>query len=486
MRFATRLLLALSLCVATTAFAKNDKKDRDGDGFIENSRYMPATDPNLDPNWDWTVSGAGHTLYYTDATGIIRSTVRQVPFYTGGHALNTLEKDMYPADGWMLAYRDFGTPAAAPDLPFFVLYNKYRGIFRVMVFNTRELQFSRFNLALSFKSQTATGALLTFSEETRAFTGDYDVAKRELFAVEANALNGWIHADFVLSGYDPNLNPNTQLRLEIRGLNMQDVTLNATEFTLSQVLTDANPGGSSSGGSGLLGAINAGFKTYSTMNTMLAGLKKTAQGNSTAWWANTVLNMTEFVPYVGGLVGAVRAFFGGAQKPAPREPLKFQGALSMSGNIIESTPLYSLDFATHYLGGGNPPDHYRPVRAITWGVFNLTAKPTATIKFSRTCTGTTRPSCTTKNDYTGQVPVSYVFNPNAGLSLVSIEYAFTFDDQHPTPFTEYSPRAIVFQGEAPPNGMAVRVTLRTTTPTLYSDDDLVFVKVYPFAGALAP
>ncbi|NMO15324.1 hypothetical protein HPC49_20470 [Pyxidicoccus fallax] len=481
MRLASRLL-ALSLCVSTTALAKNNPRDRDGDGFIESSRYMPTTDPNLDPNWDWTVSGAGHTLYYTDATGIVRSTVRQVPFYTGGHPLNTLEKDMYPEDGWVLVYRDFGTPTSAPDLPFFALYNKYRGILRVMVFNTRELQFSRFNLELAFKSQTATGALLTFSEPTRAFTSDYDVAKREVFAVEANALNGWIHADFMLTGYDPNLSPDTQLRLNIRGLTLQDITLNADEFTLSQVFTNANPGGGAGGGTDLLGAINGGFKTYSTAETMLKSLRNSATRNSTAWWASTVLNLTQFVPYVGGLMGFVNSFFGGAEKPSPREPLNFQGALSMSGSITESTPLYSMDFATHYLGNGNPPDHYRPVRPITWGVFNLTAKPQSTVKFSRVCTGTTRPSCTTKTDYAGIVPVSYVFNPNAGLSLVSIEYAYTFDEQRPTHFTEYTPRVTIPQGEELPKGMALRVKLRTTTPTRYADDDLVFLKVYPFAG----
>ncbi|MFP2910927.1 hypothetical protein ACLESD_39010 [Pyxidicoccus sp. 3LFB2] len=479
MRFPARLLMALSLCVATTAFAKNDKKDRDGDGFIENSRYMPATDPNLNPAWDWTVSGAGHTLYYTDATGIIRSAVRQVPFYTGGHPLNTLEKDMYPADGWVLAYRDFGTPSAAPDLPFFALYNKYRGILRVMVFNTREVQYSRFNMELSFKSQTATGALLTFSEDTRSFTTDYDVAKREVFAVEANAFNGWIHADFMLAGYDPNLSLDTQLRMNIRGINLQNVSLDADEFTLSQVLTDANPGGGAASGVDLLTAANQGHKTYSNLTNVLKSLRNSATRNSGAWWASTAMNLTTFVPYVGGLMGFVKAFFGGAEKPAPREPLKFQGALSLNGTITESVPLYSLDFATNYLGGGNPPDHYRPVNPITWGVFNLVARPEVTTKFTRTCTGTTRPSCTSKTDFAMKSHPAYVFNPSAGLSLVSIEYAFVHEDEGPTPFTEYLARDTVPQGFRLPNGLAVRVTLRTTTPTLHSDDDLVYYKVYP-------
>ncbi len=52
------------------------------------SRYMPSTDPNLNPNWDWTVVTPGHTLYY-EKDGRVLSTVRQLP-------LNTLEKDMYP------------------------------------------------------------------------------------------------------------------------------------------------------------------------------------------------------------------------------------------------------------------------------------------------------------------------------------------------------------------------------------------------------
>ncbi|MFP2960558.1 hypothetical protein ACLEPN_22735 [Myxococcus sp. 1LA] len=232
----------------------------DADGYINQSRYLPVGDPNLDPNWDWTVIGPGHTLYYKDLNGVIRSNLVQVPFLTGGHPLNTLEKDMYPEDGWVLAFRDFGSPSAAPDMPFFALYNKYRGILRAMLYNSRGFAYSQFNLSLSWKDASATGALLTYSSSSRGYRNNYDPAQVENFLVEANAAGGWIYGDFMLTGYDPSMNPAAQLRLKLSGIDTSSLTLESTEFSLSEILTDANPGGASSSGGNLVDAAKAGHK----------------------------------------------------------------------------------------------------------------------------------------------------------------------------------------------------------------------------------
>ncbi len=485
MRTPTRLLLALLLCVAAPASA-SASADKDKDGYTRNNRYMPSTDPNLDPNWNWTVSGPGHTLYYSDASGTIRSTVRQLPFYTSGHQLNTLEKDMYREDGWTLVYRDFGTPTAAPDMPFFALYNKYRGIFRVMLFNTRELQYSHFNLELSFKDSTATGAILTYSDPTRAFNTDFDPSKRESFLIETNALNGWLYGDFMLAGYDPNLNPATQLRLNIRGINVSQVTLNSTQFTLSQVLTEANPGASSTGAQALLDAVKKGHKYYKDTSSALKALKEAATKKPGAWWASTVLSIAKVAPYVGGLVGFIHSFIGGADDPAPREPLNFEGALDMSGSITQYVPLYSLDFGLQYFSGGNPPDYYRPLSNITWGIFNLTARPQVLSHMQTLCPTSSVEDCYFQTDYSLWRQPAYSFNPYSGMQRISVKYAFTFDGSPPTGFTgspTYTSYEYFFTGERMdphPAGLAVEVRMRATSPTRYFDDDIVFYKVYPF------
>jgi hypothetical protein len=71
------------ICIAILSLAACGMDTR-GPGDSENPipRFLPAGAPNLDPTWDWTVSGAGHTIYYTDASGVIRNKLVQVPFYS--------------------------------------------------------------------------------------------------------------------------------------------------------------------------------------------------------------------------------------------------------------------------------------------------------------------------------------------------------------------------------------------------------------------
>ncbi|MCG8420800.1 MAG: hypothetical protein MJE77_23000 [Proteobacteria bacterium] len=446
-------------------------------------RYMPPDDPNLDPNWDWTQDGPGHTLYYTDLSGIIRSTTRQLPFYVSGHALNTIEKDMYQEDGWVLAFRDFGTPDSAPDMPFFVLYNKYRGMLRIMLFNTRELAYSRFKLELSFKSPSASGALFTYSAHEKAALDDYDSSKFEVFLVEANAINGWLYGDFMLTGYDPNLSPLTQLRLHIVGVNVANLSLESDEFTLSEVLRDANPG-ASNGGSDLVGAVNEGHKYYKNVNGAARSLREAADKNPGKWWSDILKSvvgtpskpspLASVASIAGGLIGFIGSFIGGSDDPAPREPLYFEGALKMSGSIIEENPLYSLDLGLTYSAGSNPSDHYRPLRSIRWGIFNLRTQPVVEYTSRRLwdayyCEAELK-----------EIP-AYVFNGQAGLQLVSVKYALTREDAEPTEFSSDPQYGNAGYSLIPclPKHVAVEVKMRTTSPTRYFDNDIVFYKAYP-------
>lgn len=505
-----RLLLWLLVGLGPTALAKVEPaaeevgkegvvvEEKDEDGFIRLQRFMPVGDPNLDPNWDWTVSGPGHTVYYTDAIGVIRSKVVQVPFYTGGHPLNTLEKDMYREDGWVLAYRDFGTPTAAPNVPFFALYNRYRGILRIMLYNARELAFSQFSMELSFKSTAATGALLTYSDRTRAFRNDYDTAKIENFMVEANAIGGWIYGDFMLTGYDPTLNDLTQLRLQLRGMNVSQVSLASTQFTLSEVLSDANPGTGRSSSGDLVAAANQGHKYYKDVEKAAKSLRDTASDptHQGKWWQKILSGLvgtngrpsvlSKVAPIVGGLVGFISSFIGGADDPAPREPLNFEGSLRMSGTISLSQPLYAMDFGTKFATGGNPPDYYRPLNNITWGIFNLNTRPVAYAWAGLVCPTGDRTDCYRFAEAYLKEQPSYVFNPSAGLQLVSVEYAFTFGTRSPTGFTSWSALSYGEVDGQLPTGIAVKLTLKATQPTRFFDDDIVFFKVYPYTRTTTP
>lgn len=82
-------------------------------GYEKLRRSMPATDPN----WDWTVSGSGHRVYYQTPNDGIQSQTVQLPFFTNGHPLNTTEKDIYPEDGcWHFVI--FARPCPPLKCPF--------------------------------------------------------------------------------------------------------------------------------------------------------------------------------------------------------------------------------------------------------------------------------------------------------------------------------------------------------------------------------
>ncbi|MEM9982530.1 MAG: hypothetical protein AAF734_08540, partial [Bacteroidota bacterium] len=473
-------------------------------------RYMPSDDPNLNANWDWTTS-AGHTAYYQTSSGIQSRTI-YTPFFTNGHPLNTVtEKDMEPADGWVLVYRDFGTASAAPELPFFVLYNKYLGTLRVMVHNSQDVGYNQFEMRLYFKSQSYTGGILTFSDPTSTALDDYDKGKSEMFLTAANQFGGWIWGDFQLFGYDPDMSASTQLRLDIYGINISDVNLNSTAFTIDEVLTDANPGGSKKSVD-LLDAASKGAKFFSDLFKITKAWgeasSKEAAANRNPWWKARVDSYVssgltnrraavEVFAAVSSLAGFIGSFIGGKDKPLPRQPMSFEGNIAFEGSITTSPfPIFSRDFGLAYIGDGpNPSDYYRPLNSIKWGVFSLNTKPTVDPYYDEeiSCDWNSHwNECECDDDYSPPpygssfshyqfANISYSFNPYVGLTLSSIKLAYTYDNAPPTDF--YSITDFRDVKASAPSGIAVQLTITINNTTAYYDNEIVVLKVYPFAGS---
>ena len=47
------------------------------------------------------------------------------------------DRDILPSQGWVLVVRDFGSAETPPtSLPYFILYNKYRGLLRLFYWST--------------------------------------------------------------------------------------------------------------------------------------------------------------------------------------------------------------------------------------------------------------------------------------------------------------------------------------------------------------
>ena len=446
----------------------------------------------------------------------------QLPFYTDGHPLNTYPQDMWPRDGWILAYRDFGSPSDAPPMPFFALYNKYRGILRVMFYNAPNVSYTYYKADLSFVSASASGALLTFTDPKRVSLDDYDAEKQESFMGMATQFRGWIHADLVVFGYDPTAHPDARFRVQIFGIDESSLSLESTVFTLTELATDSNPAASQSTLDDAIAAFNRGHKWYKSVSEGLTALEEAAETNEDHWWKPLVksivsLPIATYAPYIAGLLGFVSFFIGGSSKPAPREPLTFSGSLQMQGEVVLTRPIVAADLAL--FPGTSEPHYYRPVQPIPWGVFNLT-RPLRMRSESHHHDITENCNITLDSWVLDDVP--YVFQPDAGMQLKSIRVAFAYGDRGPSqlvdpadlrlqhysqigwprettelrstpsssPHEEFgTPRKCPDRESISPNGawashIAVELKLQVLEPVLHSDQEIVVYKLYPYQGVL--
>ncbi|NOS90420.1 MAG: T9SS type A sorting domain-containing protein [Cyclobacteriaceae bacterium] len=511
-----------------------------------NARYIPPDDPNRDPNWDWTVCCVGHTVYYQTQTGIQTRNNVQLPFFTQGHALadavSNDKKDMWKQDGWILAYRDFGTPTIAPPLPFFVLYNKYRGVLRVMIYNARESLSSAFLMRLSHRSSSSKPPIFTMtnnSYRTLGATATGDPNQIESVLGKVHQLDDWFWADFVVAGYTPYLQDDAVIHLDLSLIDESKLTLKSTKFTLDQILDKSSVSNSFEDLSGkVIRAVDQGNRFYSTVDNVRAKFKETSERDKGEPWLKAALGSiansgaASIVPHIGGLLGFVNYFIGGSQQ----QPMSFKGALEMDGNVTITKPLISYDFA---LSTKIPelPEYYKPLQVITWGLVNVTLPYSyrdlvTYYEPTYNCSpcydpggyvdeyGNYIPPCQeycewVDNSVTESVThvIDIYVNPNSGMTLESIKYAYIGTTnsfvwgpvspntpaikKQPTPLVPLRTIQTTTRGEKyrlfePTVGQgltgawgaffALEYTFKVNSPTKNSSNTVVVYKVYPWAA----
>jgi hypothetical protein len=505
------------------------------------ARYMDPADPNRDPNWNWTTCCTGHTIYYQTQNGIQTQNNVQTPFFTQGHTLSDAatndKKDMWQQDGWTLAYRDFGTPTIAPPLPYFILYNKYRGVFRVMIYNARESLSSAFLMTLSLRSSSPKPPIFTFTNNSydsfgafdfyTSYPNGYQIRSQggnpnqiESVLGKVHQLNDWFWADFVVAGYSQNLPINTVLHMDLSLIDESKISLKSTKFTLEQVLSKSSVSNSFADvANKTISAIDQGNRFFSSVDNVRAKFKETADRNKGEPWLKNALGSiansgaASIVPYLGGLLGFVNYFIGGSDQ----QPMSFKGALELEGTISITKPLVSYDFA---LSTAIPelPEYYKPVQSITWGLVNVSfpycyrdlvayAEPTEICTYCsdqggyydeygnyiRSC----EPSCELidNSTYEQACNVLDIFtNPNAGMTLQSIRYSYigtssignnVYIKQQPTPLTNKQTFLSATRGQitylpSPSTFFALEYTFFINNPTKNSNRTVVLYKVYPF------
>ena len=340
-----------------------------------------------DPNWDWT-ENRKYILYH----GAGQHPTR-LPYYeTFGPAAIDFNsdfngnRDIYPRDGWVCIFRDFGSPDRSVPYPFFILYNRYKGLLRLFYFNPR---FEGFNYGIVTLSRQAIGmqegksfALFTFTQSDHIFLDDYDPDTKPVFF--GKLVNGvWNYADFLVVGYEPNLPDDAKFVFDIMGISEQNIELAGTGTASIDGILDNPPSGDGAnvGINSLSDIMDLGqkaWKSYKNAGNMVNEIAKKFDSKT------SFTKLTATVSFLSGIVGAVSAaatvvdfFIGDDNNDQSSQSIKFKGNMNMDldlqGTIKKSTPepaiLVRVPGANH-LGSDDLPFYDQPL-----GIFNLNTVP---------------------------------------------------------------------------------------------------------------
>jgi hypothetical protein len=172
-------------------------------------------------DWDWTKR---ESFDYAYIQGVGRINISS-PFHTEGSASFDISniiaaKDYFPNQGWVLLDKNFGCSSqySETNYPYFMLYNKYRGIIRLFVFNNSGLQHQQAVATLAWDGSNRT-SLLTLNN-IKAWASDkyYPTVLKDdkaLNYVQDYYNSSWFVTDYYVL-FDHNTDPNKLYNLEFK------------------------------------------------------------------------------------------------------------------------------------------------------------------------------------------------------------------------------------------------------------------------------
>lgn len=334
------------------------------------------------------------------------------------------EKDFHPEDGWELLVMNFGRPINDlnnPDNPYFVLYNRYRGLMRVFIYivETPPTGVTSAQIDISFdKSTHKNSGLLSYLTVKADALDDF---KKNIVASVPNYYSTgsiqlgqgmWLAGDFPVA-YDPCtcelgvnsqgvLTPNlTIVSIQPQWITESDVTLNGiTNETTKPITASGEPKNSENGFSALIKqgseAIESGSKVYDNVEKFGTGLskflksfKKKDKGTPVSPFLFGSVKKEEAeeklpsflkgLPEIGFVFGVLEFLItGGTKKEASASqavPLK-EYKSTFTGNIQTTGNLRGGEFYTPGYLDANAISDTKPTYNNTLGVFNLLETPT--------------------------------------------------------------------------------------------------------------
>lgn len=400
--------------------------------------------------YDWT---QGLYDFVLGTPGNIVYETVQSPFFDGAsndniyHLNNPTVKDFSPGNGWELVVNDFGTEDNPVATPFLVLYNRYEGVLRVLVWIQQGLDgYDNAKLTMRYVrgeiNQSA--ALNLINSPTTAL----DAWPRNNTMVAPNdyinLITGfWLFADYPIA-YDPctcNYSSSLQVRadlIEVSTISLlvegggeieQVLSSGNNSFSLSKIVNGINDSGTKVSKS-ISNFTSTGEKIYDAFGLLYvqnsvqaydslsdAGKKKFDKEFKKA------LKLPDWVKGlsdIGYVLGIAEYLIGGGKTTAAK-PISFEANLKfdVTGNTIDEDSHGAIDIYTPgSLGGMNAE------RAVVYdnilGVFTLFSTP----KIHKV-PDTEHPPHAYK--FQLSEPLEYAVNPAAGLELVDLKAALVFE-----------------------------------------------------------
>ncbi|VTR29028.1 hypothetical protein [Sphingobacterium thalpophilum] len=317
------------------------------------------------------------TIYTRNSSLITVPLTVSYPWYSAGNPLAVANPDIQPADGWELVYDDLGNAAKGVDFPFFALYNKYRGILRLFLYNSQRVSANYFRAELYFRESNFSNSILSYiGDEAKSTYATYDPSEKQTVVAYANAFSSWINFDFTLTNYDDRINKNNVLDFKMYSINESNINLSSTEFTLAHELASKAQLGTSS--SSFSSALQTGQKYIKTFDDTKKLLKEAGGLSDRPSLLTTIGSIASksylnAIPLFGQALGIVSAFIGGKSQPFQWQMLKFNGSLKLEGTFTSTVPVYTLSLSTsNDIPTGSV---IRKLNATSFGVFNLKNSP---------------------------------------------------------------------------------------------------------------
>ncbi|WP_321308219.1 hypothetical protein [Marinifilum fragile] len=380
-----KIFLFLSLFLVVVACDNEEiiNEIEETESKVSNETLSARTKSDLE--WDWTTSEILDMYRARKEDGKSIRVYSRSPFFSESSSNLAQDQDMHPEDGWMLVFKNFGTATEAPKggLPSFALYNKYSGVFRVMVYIPQELRanYSYFLTNLELTNNSDKAPIFTFySNPSESVLSNHDTSVNLFQTGDCyDYQHFWAVSDFIVSGYDRNIaSKDIVFDLTISGVDITYVEGTATG-TIEQILKKRRVSGFWKLIDNLKNGVDTGVSFYKSADDAIGVVNDlfgsddnsgTAIPSSIEGGTNTKSSVAGVVTGLSAAIGFVQGILKGT---GSQVPLKMKANFDVKLKMNQQSTLYHTQIAMSpnnqtYMAN-------KPVQTIPWGVFNLKAVP---------------------------------------------------------------------------------------------------------------